>query len=184
MKHDPMADNPYTSHLDKNTANYTPLSPLSFLARSKDVYPDYPSIVYGKTTYNWQQTSERCLRLAAALHAIGIEKNHTVAIMAPNIPPMFEAHFGVPMCGAVLNAINTRLDAKSILYILEHSGAKVLIADTEYSETLAEVLQALQEPPIVIDIEDSAITGGARLGTIEYEEFLQTGDPQFNWQLP
>ena len=178
-----MVDNPYHSGLDKNTANYTALSPLSFLERAKDVYPEYPSIVYGKTSYQWQQTSERCVRLASALRAIGIEKNQTVAIIAPNIPPMFEAHFGVPMSGAVLNAINTRLDAKSILYILEHSEARVLIADTEYSKTLA-VLPQLKEPPIVIDIEDPFVTDGERLGTIEYEEFLQTGDPHYNWQRP
>jgi len=179
-----MSDNPYKIALDKNTANYTALSPLSFLARAKDVYPDYPSIVYGTTSYQWQQTSERCARLASALSKIGVEKNQTVAIMAPNIPPMFEAHFGVPMCGAVLNAINTRLDAKSIAYILEHSEAKVIIADTEYSKTLAAAIANLQQRPIVIDIEDPAVAGGERLGTIEYEEFLLSGDAGYNWQLP
>jgi len=179
-----MSDNPYNIALDKNTANYTALSPLSFLARTKDVYPDYPSIVYGTTSYHWHQTSERCARLASALSKIGVEKNQTVAIMAPNIPPMFEAHFGVPMCGAVLNAINTRLDAKSIAYILQHSEAKVILADTEYSKTLAIALANLQERPIVIDIEDPAVADGERLGTIEYEEFLLSGDTDYNWQLP
>jgi len=179
-----MSDNPYTVKLDKNIANYTALSPLSFLARARDVYPEYTSIVYGKTSYQWQQTYERCSRLASALSKVGVEKNHTVAIMAPNIPPMFEAHFGVPMCGAVLNAINTRLDAKSVAYILEHSEAKVILADTEYAKTLAAALASLKQPPIVIDIEDPSVSDGERLGTIEYEEFLLSGDAHYHWQLP
>lgn len=179
-----MPHNPYELNLEKNTANYTALSPLSFLQRASDVYPEYPSVVYDSVEYNWRQTKERCTRLGSALNKIGIDKNQTVAIMAPNIPPMYEAHFGVPLCGAVLNSINTRLDAATVAFILKHSEAKVLIADTEYSETVAEALKTLSEPPIIIDIEDPAVNTGNRLGTIEYEEFLQTGDPEFTWVLP
>lgn len=179
-----MAQNPYHSHLDKNTANHTALSPLSFLARAADVYPDYPSVIYGDKQYLWHQTRERCTRLGSALNKIGIEKDQTVAIMAPNIPAMYEAHFGVAVTGAVLNSINTRLDATTVAFILQHSEARVLIADTEYAETIAAALKTLQDPPIVIDIEDPNISTGNRLGTIEYEDFLQTGDPNFNWVMP
>ena len=179
-----MAQSPYTMHLDKTIANHTALSPLSFLSRAADVYPEYPSAIYANQTFQWRETRERCTRLGSALQKIGVEKNHTVAIIAPNIPPMMEAHFGIPLCGAVLNAINTRLDASTIAFILQHSEARVLIADTEFSETVAEALKGLNDPPIVIDIEDPAVDGGSRLGTIEYEEFLQTGDPDFNWITP
>ncbi len=179
-----MAHNSYELDLNKNTANYTALTPLSFLQRAADVYPNYPSVVYGAAQYTWQQTRERCTRLGAALSRIGITKNQTVAIMAPNIPPMYEAHFGVPLCGAVLNSINTRLDASTVAFILEHSEAKVLIADTEYSTTVAKAIKQLDNPPIIIDIEDASVTDGNRLGTIEYEEFLQTGDPEFTWLTP
>ena len=179
-----MAPNPYELNLKKNIANYTPLSPLSFLQRAADVYPEYPSVVYGSVRYTWLQTRERCTRLGAALSKIGIEKNQTVAIMAPNIPAMYEAHFGVPLCGAVLNSINTRLDAATVAFILEHSEAKVLIADTEYSETVAKAIEQLDNPPIIIDIEDASVTDGNRLGTIEYEEFLRTGDHEFAWVTP
>ncbi len=177
-----MAINPYHSHLGKNAANHTALSPLSFLDRAADVYPTHSSVIYGEKQFLWQQTRERCTRLGSALSKIGIGKNHTVAIMAPNIPPMYEAHFGVPSCGAVLNSINTRLDAVTVAFILEHSEARVLIADTEYSATVAAALATLNNPPIVIDIEDTS--HGDRLGTIEYEEFLQTGDPDFQWITP
>jgi len=179
-----MAHNPYELNLDKNSANYTALSPLSFLQRAADVYPEYPSIVYGPVQYTWQQTKERCTRLGAALSKIGITKNQTVAIMAPNTPPMYEAHFGVPLCGAVLNSINTRLDAATVAFILQHSEAKVLIADTEYSEIVAKAISSLDNPPIIIDIEDTSVTDGNRLGTIEYEEFLQTGDSKYQWITP
>ncbi len=175
-------------NLEKNKANYTPLSPLSFLARAADVYPEYPSVIYGHKQYQWRQTRERCTRLGAALQKIGVTKDQTVAIMAPNIPPMYEAHFGVPLCGAVLNSINTRLDATSIAFILEHSEARVLITDTEYSDTVAKAIASLDNPPIIIDIEDESVSttqsSGNRLGTIEYEEFLQTGDADFQWITP
>lgn len=176
--------NPYHQGLNRNSANYAALSPLSFLARAADVYPEYPSVIYGKTRFQWRQTKQRCTRLASALSKIGVSRDQTVAIMAPNIPAMYEAHFGVPACGAVLNSINTRLDATTIAYILKHSEARVLITDTEYSETVAEVLKTLDKPPIVIDIEDESVTPGNRLGTIEYEEFLKTGDADFQWITP
>jgi len=179
-----MADNPYNSNLDKNIANYTALSPLSFLHRAADVYPEFPSAIYGETQYLWRETRERCTRLGSALKKIGVRKNHTVAVMAPNIPPMFEAHFGIPLCGAVLNTINTRLDAKTVAFILQHSEASVLIADTEYSATVAAAIKTLEKPPIIIDIDDPQTSDGDRLGTIEYEEFLSTGDADFDWIRP
>ncbi len=179
-----MTDSPYNIKLDKNAANYTALSPLSFLARAADVYPEYLSVIYGDTQYRWIDTKERCTRLGSALNKIGIEKNHTVAIMAPNIPAMAEAHFGVPLCGAVLNCINTRLDAATIAYILEHSEARVLIVDTEYATTVAAAIATLEKPPIIIDIDDAATVNGQRLGTIEYEDFLQTGDTDYQWNTP
>ena len=176
--------NPYQQGLNKNSANYATLSPLSFLARVADIYPEYPSVIYGTTRFQWLQTKQRCTRLASALSKIGVSKDQTVAIMAPNIPAMYEAHFGIPASGAVLNSINTRLDAATIAYILKHSEARVLIADTEYSETVAKALATLDNPPIVIDIEDESVTTGNRLGTIEYEDFLNTGDTDFQWITP
>ena len=178
------ATNPYQQGLNKNSANYATLSPLSFLARVADIYPEYPSVIYGTTRFHWLQTKQRCTRLASALSKIGVSKDQTVAIMAPNIPAMYEAHFGIPASGAVLNSINTRLDAATIAYILKHSEARVLIADTEYSETVAKALATLDNPPIVIDIEDESVTTGNRLGTIEYEDFLNTGDTDFQWITP
>ena len=178
------ATNPYQQGLNKNSANYATLSPLSFLARVADIYPEYPSVIYGTTRFQWLQTKQRCTRLASALSKIGVSKDQTVAIMAPNIPAMYEAHFGIPASGAVLNSINTRLDAATIAYILKHSEARVLIADTEYSETVAKALATLDNPPIVIDIEDESVTTGNRLGTIEYEDFLNTGDTDFQWITP
>ena len=178
------ATNPYQQGLNKNSANYATLSPLSFLARVADIYPEYPSVIYGTARFQWLQTKQRCTRLASALSKIGVSKDQTVAIMAPNIPAMYEAHFGIPASGAVLNSINTRLDAATIAYILKHSEARVLIADTEYSETVAKALATLDNPPIVIDIEDESVTTGNRLGTIEYEDFLNTGDTDFQWITP
>jgi len=172
----------YTSDLDTCPANYTPLSPLSFIDRAADVYPELTAIIHGNQSQNWSETRKRCLQLASALASIGVDSGDTVAIIAPNIPALFEAHFGVPMCGAVLNAINTRLDAATIAFILEHGEAKVLLTDTEYFEVVSQAIASMDKPPIVIDIEDT--TEGQRLGTIEYEEFLQTGSNSFTCRLP
>jgi len=179
--------NRYEEHLDQNKANYTPLSPLSFLQRAAEVYPDLPSIIHGSRRYTWSDTLERCKRLSSALSAEGIGKGDTVSIIAPNIPEMFEAHYAVPMCGAVLNAINTRLDASTIAHILEHGGTRILICDRELSPAVAQALATLDDPPKVIDIEDSELGSplpGKALGNITYEDFLATGDVDFNWSLP
>ncbi len=180
----PAIANPFKIDLDKNAANYTALSPLGFLTRAADVYPEHLALIYNERRQNWAQTYENCIRLASALHNVGVTTGHTVAVMAPNIPALYEAHFGVPMSGAVLNAINTRLDAATVAFILEHGEARVLITDTGSYKVVAEALRLLKRDIIVIDIEDPAVLDGQRLGTITYDDFLQTGDPDFAWQLP
>src|SRR6266481_7155011 len=178
------ATNPYEVGLDKNAANFTPLTPLGFLLRSASVYPNRLAVAYGERRYSWRETLERCRRLAAALTARGVGRGDTVAVMAPNIPETFEAHFGVPMAGAVLNALNIRLDPATIAFILQHGEAKVLITDTEFAPVIAEALSQLEPKPIVIDIADASGPGGERLGQMEYEAFLATGDPTFPEMTP
>lgn len=175
--------NSFEKGLDKNAANHTPLSPLSFLFRAADVYPEYPAVIYGDLQHTWQQTRDRCVQLASALQRIGIQKGDTVAVIAPNIPAMCEAHFGIPLCGAVLNAINTRLDADTIAFILEHGEAKVLLTDTAFYKSAAKAIQTIDRDILVIDIEDPAVTDGQRLGTIEYEDFLHTGSTDHSFAL-
>ena len=131
--------NPFAQDLDKNPANHVPLTPLSFIERSARVFPDRPSVVHGDARYTWSETYARCRRLASALARRGIGKGDTVAVMLPNVPAMYEAHFGVPMCGAVLNTLNTRLDAEAIEFMLRHGEAKVLITDREFSSTIEKV---------------------------------------------
>src|SRR5580693_5371551 len=169
--------NTYAIGLDKNAANYVPLTPIGFLVRSASVYPNRLAVVHGERRYSWREALDRCRRLASALSARGIGRGDTVALMAPNIPEAFEAHFGVPMAGAVLNALNIRLDPGTIAFILEHGEAKVLITDTEFSPVIAEALAQLEQKPLVIDIADPMGPGGERLGEMDYEEFLATGDP-------
>ena len=178
-----MSRNKYDIGLDRNAANFVPLSPLSFIERAADVYPARTAIVHGETSYSWAECYTRCRRLASALVARGVGKGDTVSVMAPNIPAMFEAHFGVVMSGAVLNALNTRLDANTIAKILDHAETKVLITDREYSATIKAALANCDCSPIVIDVDDP-MPEGERLGEIEYEAFLQTGDPNFAWSLP
>jgi fatty-acyl-CoA synthase len=176
--------NPYAEGLDKNAANFVPLSPIAFLSRAAAVYPELPAVVYGERRYNWRQQLERCRRLASALAARGVGRGDTVAVLAPNIPEAFEAHFGVPMAGAALNALNIRLDPETIAFILEHGEAKVLIADSEFAPVVGAALARLERPPFVVDICDPAGPGGARLGGIDYEAFLAAGDPRFAEILP
>ncbi len=176
--------NPFERNLGKNIANYTPLSPLSFLERAADIYPDYPALIYQELRQSWAETYKRCVRLASALKNIGVSEGDTVAVMSPNTPPIYEAHFGVPMSGAVLNAINTRLDASTIAFILEHGEARVLIVDTAFYHVVSEALSRFEHSIIVIDVEDPAVTDGQCLGTTSYEDFLHTGDPDFRWSLP
>src|SRR3954452_12902432 len=128
--------NPYETGLDRNAANYVPLSPIGFLRRSASVYPNRMSVIHGERRYTWRQSLERCRRLASALAEYGVGRGGTVALMAPNVPEAFEAHFGVPMAGSVLNALNIRLDAESIAFILRHGSAKVLLTDTEFSPVI------------------------------------------------
>ncbi len=174
----------YDRHLDKTRANHAPLTPLTFLERAAYVYPDRLSVVHGTQRFTWKQTYARCRRLASALARLGVEKNDTVSVMLPNTPPMVEAHFGVPMCGAVLNPLNTRLDAETIAFMLRHAEAKVLITDREFSSVVGMALALLKVKPIVIDVDDPAYQGGRSVGTIEYEKFLTSGDPEYAWQSP
>ena len=170
--------------LPKNQANYAPLTPLTFIERAAYIYPNKPAVVYGDQRWTWQQTYARCRRFASALSRHGIGKNDTVAIIAPNTPPMYEAAFGVPMCGAVLNTLNTRLDADAIAFQLGHGGARLLIADREFSPVVEAALALLETKPIVIDIADPANPDGKPVGTAEYEAFLAEGDPDYAWQNP
>ncbi len=172
--------------LPKNAANFAPLSPLSFLARTEAVHPNRIASIHGPRRITWAQTGERCRRLASALARRGIAKGDTVAAMLPNIPEMFEAHFGVPMAGAVLNALNIRLDAATIAFILQHGEAKILLTDREFSATIAAALALIPEAerPYVIDVVDDLAPPGKTLGATDYETFLTTGDPSFPIELP
>jgi fatty-acyl-CoA synthase len=178
------AANPYELGLDRNPANYVPLSPLSFLRRTASVHPDRHAVVHGAHRTTWRETYARCRRLASALSRHGIGRGDTVAVMAPNVPALFEAHFGAPMIGAVLNALNTRLDAATIAFMLQHGGAKVLIADRELSAVVDKALHLMERRPLVIDIDDPLGSGGELLGEATYEDFIAGGDPDFAWSLP
>ena len=178
----------FDTNLDKNSANFVPLSPLSFITRVKDIYPNYDSLVYGKRSYTWLETYNRCTKFASALAKKGITKGSTVSIIAANTPELFEAHYSIPMTGGVINTINTRLDAETIAYILDHSDAKLLITDTQFSPTMKKALQIYGKNIPIIDIhDDQAIFKdgeGEQIGEMTYEEFLQTGDDNYNWSLP
>jgi fatty-acyl-CoA synthase len=177
--------NRFEEGLAKNAANHVALSPLSFVARSAEVYPNKIALIHGALRQTWAQTYARCCRLASALTRSGIGIGDTVAILAPNTPAMYEAHFGVPMSGAVVNTINIRLDAATIGFILSHGAAKVLLVDRELASVAAEALRRCQHPPRVVDIDDPTYDGeGARIGELDYEALLSTGDPECRWQLP
>jgi fatty-acyl-CoA synthase len=178
------AGSPYDTDLDRNAANFVPLSPLGFLARAAAVYPQRLAVVHGARRYSWAETYARCRRLAGALAKRGIGKGDTVAVMAPNVPEHFEAHFGVPMTGAVLNALNIRLDAETIAFILGHGEAKVLITDREFSDVIGKALALLDREIIVIDIDDALAPPGKLLGECDYEAFIAGGDPDFSWRNP
>jgi fatty-acyl-CoA synthase len=177
--------NPYDLGLDKNAANYVPLSPLSYLERSAMVYPDRLAVIYGELRQTWAQTYQRCRRLASALAARGIGRGDTVAVMLPNVPAMFEAHFGVPMTGAVLNTLNTRLDAEAIAFMLQHGDAKVLLTDREFAGVIEKALAMLgTRRPLVIEVDDDSAPAGTRLGQLSYEALLAEGNPQHPLRLP
>ena len=165
--------------LGKGVANYVPLSPVSFLFRSAAVYPEKTAVVHGKTRLSYQAFKERCCRFASALVKRGIGKGDSVAILAANTPPLLEAHYAVPMAGAVLNALNTRLDPATIAFTLKHGEAKILIADSEYSEVIGKALNMLENPPLVIDFDDPEGEGGELLGSLSYDALLAEGDPGF-----
>ena len=171
-----MTDNPYERNLLRNAANFVPLSPLSFLERSASVYPDKIAIIHGDVRISYAQMQTRCRRLASALRKRGVGKGDTVSVMAPNVPALLEAHHGVPLTGAVLNALNYRLDADTIRFILTHAGSKVLITDREFSPVIARALEGMPHPPIVIDIDDPLCESGELLGEMDYEAFLAQGD--------
>ena len=178
----------YDTNLDKNDANFTPLSPLSFLIRAAEVYPNRTSIIHGKKQFTWSETYKRSKQLASALSKRGIGKGDTVAVLCFNTPEIYETHFGVPMIGAVLNTINIRLDVDTISYILEHGEAKALITDNALSPTIKQVLNKIKNKILVIDIDDELANhpegAGENLGEINYEDFLLTGDSDLEWSLP
>ena len=179
-----MTNQQYSSDLDKNAANYSPLSPLTFIERAASVYPERCALIYNDTRRSWSETYRRCRQFAAALRRHGVATDDTVALMLPNVPAIYEAHFAIPMAGAVINGLNIRLDADAIAFQLKHSGAKVLLTDPEFSATVTAALDMLDEKPIVIDVADAAFDGGECVGVMEYEEFLASGDPEFAWELP
>ena len=170
--------------MDKNSANYAPLTPVGFLRRAATVYPDKAAVIHGDRIYNYREFYERTCRLASALARRGIGHGDTVAVMAPNIPAMLEAHYGVPMLGAVLNPLNIRLDSKMIAFILKHGEARVLLTDREFSPVIKQALAEMGTPPLVVDIDDSLGEGGELLGEIDYETFLAEGDPNSEFGEP
>ena len=175
----------YSNGLDKTPANFVPLTPLSFLARTAAVYPNHVSAVYEGRVFTWSQTYARCRRFASFLATRNIGSGDTVAAMLPNIPAMNEVHFAVPMAGAVLNALNIRLDASSIAFQLDHGGAKIILVDPEFAGVISEALTLMTEPkPLVIDVDDAAFAGGRRIGELEYEDALSQGDESFAARAP
>ena len=176
---------PYDTDLDRNAANFQPLTPLSFLARAAAVYPDQTAIIHGKRAWTYREFFARATKLASALAKRGIKRGDTVAAVLANTPAMLEAHYGVAMAGAVLNTINTRLDAAIIGFTLDHGEAKVLIADREFSKVVKDALATCKAKPLVIDYDDPEFAGpGERLGNLEYEDFLRQGDADFAWLMP
>ncbi len=178
--------NHYNNNLEKNNANYVPLTPITFLERTKDIYPNYEAIIYRNRTYTWREVYERCIRFASVLEKNGIKAGDTVSIMAANTPELFEAHYSVPMTGAVLNAINTRLDSKTVGYILKHADTKVLIVDRQFSPVVKKALDDLGKKILIIDIVDKQtdLKGSEKIGELEYESFLKKGDTNYIWKRP
>ena len=178
--------NHYETNLDKNDANYVPLTPLSFLERAKDIYPNYEAVVYESRKYTWSEVYKRCVKFASALNKIGIKTGDTVSVLAFNTPEIFEAHYSIPMVGAVINAINTRLDSKTISYILNHSEAKVLIVDRQFHDVIKKALEDVKQEIKIIDIDDkdANLKDSKAIGSLEYEDFLNTGDQDYIWKLP
>jgi len=183
--HNDNSSNIYKQGLEKNAANYVPLSPLTFIARSAYIYPDRVSVIHGRRRFTWLETFNRARRLASALEARGIKEGETVAVMLNNTPEMYECHFGVPVTGAVLNTLNTRLDPEAVAFMLNHGEAKILITDKEYSHIVGPALEKLGRSIVVIDVNDSEYTGpGDLLGEKDYEALLAEGTPDYEWKGP
>ena len=184
MSHDSFSPKRFDADLVPNFANYRPMSPLSFLRRSARIYANKTAVIHGATRYSYDMFYQRCRRLASALNQHGIGAGDTVSLMSPNTPALLEAHYGVPMVGAILNALNYRLDAKTIAFILEHGEAKVLITDREFSPVISQVLKHLDRKILVIDVDEPLAEGGELLGELSYEDFIASGDPEFPWVIP
>src|SRR6202166_3325011 len=180
-----MAPIPYDIDLDRNAANFQPLTPLTLLERAAAVFPAHTAIIHGALRRSYAEFYARSRRLASALAKRGIKRGDTVAAMLANTPAMLEAHYGVPMAGGVLNAINTRLDAAILAFTLDHAETKVLIVDREFSKVMKQALAHAKAKPLVIDYDDPEFTGaGERIGSLEYEDLLNEGDPTFAWRMP
>jgi fatty-acyl-CoA synthase len=177
--------NAYDQGLGKNAANHVPLTPLTFLRKAAAVYPNRTAVIHGRLNRTWREVYARCRQLAHALQRAGIGKDDTVAAMLANTPEMVEMHFGPAMIGAVVNTLNTRLDAEAIAFMLDHGEAKVLVTDREFSTTVEKALAIAKAKPLVIDVDDPVFVGeGKRLGSVDYEAFIAKSDPGFEWQLP
>jgi fatty-acyl-CoA synthase len=176
--------NLFDMSLDKNPANYVSLSPLTFLKRSADVYPNKIACIHGEQRMTWRETYQRCVKLAAALSAQGIGKGDTVSAMLPNIPAMFELHFAVPMLGAVLHSINTRLDAESVAFQLDHAESKAVFIDSEFAAVMGVAIKEAEVEPFVVDVEDATFSSKNLIGEVEYEHLISEGDEEFKWGLP
>ena len=178
--------NKYEQNLDKNNANFIPLTPLSFLERAKDIYPNYEALIYEDRKYTWSEIYKRCTKFASALEKIGIGEGDTVSVMAFNTPEIFEAHYSIPMTGAILNTINSRLDAKTVAYIIDHSEAKVLIVDRQLHSVVEKALTLTKTKPVIIDIQDNHANQSLlkKIGDKENEEFLKTGEENYIWKKP
>ncbi|MEQ6887780.1 acyl-CoA synthetase [Halomonas sp. CS7] len=180
-----MTQSIFEQGLPQTPANHVALSPLTFIERSASVYPDYPAVVHGEIRRSWAETWERCRRLASALEKHGIQPGQTVAAMLPNVPAMFEAHFGVPLAGCVLNTLNIRLDAEAIAYMLEHGEARAVLVDPEFADVIEAAVAGLAHKPLLIDVDDALFEGEARrIGEVEYEALLASGDPDYTYTLP
>jgi fatty-acyl-CoA synthase len=180
-----LAKTAYDIDLDRCPANFQPLTPLSFLERAAAIFPDHPGIIHGPLQRSYGEFYTRARRLASALAQRGIKRGDTVSVVLANTPAMLECHYGVPMTGAVLNTINTRLDAATVAFQLDHADAKVLIADREFSRLVRDALARAKAKPLVVDYDDPEFTGaGERLGALEYEDFIAAGDPNFAWKMP
>ncbi|MFN0042328.1 MAG: acyl-CoA synthetase [Alphaproteobacteria bacterium] len=179
-----MTGDPYDTDLERGPANHVPLTPLTQLQRVASTWPDKLAVVHGARRYSYGEFYARCRRLASALAARGVGKGDTVSVMAPNVPALLEAHFGVPMTGAVLNAMNTRLDARTIAFTLAHAGSKILITDRCFSAVVKPALAETATSPLVIDIDDPLDSSGELLGACDYESFIAAGDPEFAWRMP